>query len=49
VAPRRAPRFTVCTYCSGPHFRQKTEREFSTPFDLKAAKKNGNGVVNITS
>jgi hypothetical protein len=48
VAPRRAPGFTVCTYNSGPYFRQKTEREFSVPFDLKAAKKNGNGLVNVT-
>ncbi len=29
--------------------RDKTEREFSTPLDLKAAnKQNGNGFVNVT-
>jgi uncharacterized radical SAM superfamily Fe-S cluster-containing enzyme len=30
--------YPFCVYNSGPHFRQKTEREFSTPFDFKAAK-----------
>jgi uncharacterized radical SAM superfamily Fe-S cluster-containing enzyme len=47
VAPRRAPGFTVCSYNSGPYFREKVEREFSVSFDLKAAKQNGNGLVNI--
>ena len=40
--------YPFCVYNSGPCFREKTEREFSTPFDLKAAKKNGNGLVNET-
>jgi uncharacterized radical SAM superfamily Fe-S cluster-containing enzyme len=41
--------YPFCTYNSGPCFRNKTEREFSTPLDLKAAnKQNGNGFVNVT-
>jgi uncharacterized radical SAM superfamily Fe-S cluster-containing enzyme len=41
--------YPFCTYNSGPCFRNKTEREFSTPLDLKAAnKQNGNGLVNVT-
>jgi uncharacterized radical SAM superfamily Fe-S cluster-containing enzyme len=41
--------YPFCTYNSGPCFRDKTEREFSTPLDLKAAnKQNGNGLVEIT-
>jgi hypothetical protein len=41
--------YPFCTYNSGPCFRDKTEREFSTPLDLKAAnKQNGNGLVNVT-
>ena len=40
--------YPFCTYNSGPCFREKVEREFSTPFDLKAAKKNGDGLVNVT-
>jgi hypothetical protein len=30
--------YPFCTYNSGPCYRGKVEREFSTPFDLKAAK-----------
>ena len=47
--------YPFCTYNSGPCYREKVEREFSTPFDLKAAKAspsngngNGNGLVNVT-
>jgi len=41
--------YPFCTYNSGPCFRDKTEREFSTPLDLKAAnKQNGSGLVNVT-
>jgi uncharacterized radical SAM superfamily Fe-S cluster-containing enzyme len=43
--------YPFCTYNSGPCYREKVEREFSTPFDLKAAKSapsNGNGLVNVT-
>jgi uncharacterized radical SAM superfamily Fe-S cluster-containing enzyme len=42
--------YPFCIYNSGPYFREKTEREFSVPFDLKAAKSapsNVNGLVNI--
>jgi hypothetical protein len=41
--------YPFCTYNSGPCFREKVERQFSTPFDLKAVKKNanGNGLVDI--
>jgi hypothetical protein len=39
--------YPFCIYNSGPYLREKTEREFSVPFDLKAAKNNGNGLVNI--
>jgi hypothetical protein len=38
--------YPFCVYNSGPCFREKIEREFSVPFDLKAAKakpSNGNG------
>jgi 7,8-dihydro-6-hydroxymethylpterin dimethyltransferase len=38
--------YPFCTYNSGPCFREKIERQFSVPFDLKAAKakpSNGNG------
>jgi uncharacterized radical SAM superfamily Fe-S cluster-containing enzyme len=44
--------YPFCTYNSGPCFREKVEREFSTPFDLKAAKasgSNGNGLVQVGS
>jgi hypothetical protein len=27
--------------------REKIERQFSVPFDLKAAKQNGNGLVQV--
>jgi len=42
--------YPFCTYNSGPCYREKIEREFSTPFDLKAAKQNGNGnrLVQVT-
>jgi uncharacterized radical SAM superfamily Fe-S cluster-containing enzyme len=40
--------YPFCVYNSGPYFREKTEKEFSVPFDLKAGKKNGNGLVNVT-
>jgi uncharacterized radical SAM superfamily Fe-S cluster-containing enzyme len=43
--------YPFCTYNSGPCFREKVEKQFSTPFDLKAAKaspSNGNGLVNVT-
>jgi uncharacterized radical SAM superfamily Fe-S cluster-containing enzyme len=39
--------YPFCVYNSGPYFREKTEKEFSVPFDLKAAKKNGNGLVQL--
>jgi hypothetical protein len=39
--------YPFCIYNSGPYFREKTEREFSVPFDLKAAKQNGNGLVQV--
>jgi uncharacterized radical SAM superfamily Fe-S cluster-containing enzyme len=42
--------YPFCTYNSGPCFRDRIEREFSVPFDLKAAKaqpSNGNGLVEI--
>jgi len=46
--------YPFCTYNSGPCFREKVEREFSAPFDLKAAKAkpsngNGNGLVQVGS
>ena len=40
--------YPFCTYNSGPCFREKVEKQFSTPFDLKAAKQNGDGLVNVT-
>jgi len=45
--------YPFCTYNSGPCFREKVEKQFSVPFDLKAAKQNpsngnGNGLVNVT-
>jgi hypothetical protein len=43
--------YPFCTYNSGPCYREKIEKEFSTPFDLKAAKAapcNGNGLVKVT-
>ena len=44
--------YPFCTYNSGPCFREKIEKQFSVPFDLKAAKHspsngNGSGVVNV--
>ncbi len=44
--------YPFCTYNSGPCYREKVERDFSTPFDLKAAKAawthgNGNGLVQV--
>jgi len=40
--------YPFCTYNSGPCFREKVEKQFSTPFDLKAVKQNGDGLVNVT-
>jgi len=43
--------YPSCTYNSGPCFREKIERQFSTPFDLKAAKStasNGDGFVKLS-
>ena len=48
--------YPFCTYNSGPCFREKIERQFSVPFDIKAAKakpsngngNNGNGLVSVT-
>jgi hypothetical protein len=40
--------YPFCIYNSGPYFREKVEKQFSVPFDLKAGKKNGNGLVNVT-
>jgi uncharacterized radical SAM superfamily Fe-S cluster-containing enzyme len=45
--------YPFCTYNSGPCYREKVEKEFSVPFDLKAAKStpsngNGNGLVSVT-
>jgi len=42
--------YPFCTYNSGPCFRDRIEKEFSTPFDLKAAKaqpSNSDGLVSI--
>ncbi len=44
--------YPFCTYNSGPCYREKIEKEFSVPFDLKAAKAtpsngNGNGLVRV--
>jgi uncharacterized radical SAM superfamily Fe-S cluster-containing enzyme len=42
--------YPFCTYNSGPCFREKIEREFSVPFDSKAAKhspSNSNGLVEV--
>ncbi|MBZ5515171.1 MAG: radical SAM protein [Acidobacteriia bacterium] len=46
--------YPFCTYNSGPCFREKIEKEFSVPFDLKAAKSapangNGNGLAQAES
>ena len=45
--------YPFCTYNSSPGFREKIEKQFSVPLDLKAAKPspsngNGNGLVNVT-
>jgi uncharacterized radical SAM superfamily Fe-S cluster-containing enzyme len=43
--------YPFCTYNSGPCFREKGEKEFSVPFDLKAAKatpSNGNSLPGIS-
>jgi hypothetical protein len=47
--------YPFCTYNSGPCFREKIEKQFSVPFDAKAAKAapsngngNGNGLVNVS-
>ncbi len=43
--------YPFCTYNSGPCFRDRIEKEFLVPFDLKARKaqpSNGNGLVEIT-
>jgi uncharacterized radical SAM superfamily Fe-S cluster-containing enzyme len=40
--------YPFCVYNSGPCYREKIEREFSTPLDLKAAgssPSNGNGLI----
>jgi uncharacterized radical SAM superfamily Fe-S cluster-containing enzyme len=42
--------YPFCTYNSGPCFREKIERQFSVPFDLKAAKSgpsNGKSLVQV--
>jgi uncharacterized radical SAM superfamily Fe-S cluster-containing enzyme len=44
--------YPFCTYNSGPCYREKVEKEFSVPFDLKAAKSapsngSGTGLVEI--
>jgi len=46
--------YPFCTYNSGPCYREKIEKEFSVPFDLKAAKasssnRNGNDLVQVVS
>jgi hypothetical protein len=43
--------YPFCTYNSGPCYRERIEKEFSVPFDLKAAKQvgsNGNGPANVS-
>ena len=45
--------YPFCTCNSGPCFREKIEKQFSVPFDLKAAKAlstngDGNGLVNVS-
>jgi uncharacterized radical SAM superfamily Fe-S cluster-containing enzyme len=43
--------YPFCIYNSGPCLREKVEKQFSVPFDLKAAKpapSNGNGYVNVS-
>ncbi|MBZ5565039.1 MAG: radical SAM protein [Acidobacteriia bacterium] len=45
--------YPFCTYNSGPCFREKIEKQFSVPLDLKAAKPapsngSGNGLVNVS-
>jgi uncharacterized radical SAM superfamily Fe-S cluster-containing enzyme len=39
--------YPFCVYNSGPYFRERTEREFAVPLDVKAAKKNGDGLVQV--
>ena len=39
--------YPFCTYNSGPCFREKIEREFSTPLAPKPS--NGNGLVNVAN
>jgi uncharacterized radical SAM superfamily Fe-S cluster-containing enzyme len=42
--------YPFCTYNSGPCYREKIEKQFSVPFNLKAAKhapSDGNGLVNV--
>jgi hypothetical protein len=39
--------YPFCIYNSGPCMREKIEREFSVPFDPKAAKQNGNGPAQV--
>jgi len=42
--------YPFCTYNSGPCYRERIEKEFSVPFDLKAAKtapSNCNGLVQV--
>ena len=39
--------YPFCIYNSGPCLRQKIEQQYSVPFDPKAAKQNGNGLVQL--
>jgi uncharacterized radical SAM superfamily Fe-S cluster-containing enzyme len=39
--------YPFCIYNSGPCLREKIERQFSVPLDPKAAKQNGNGLVQV--
>jgi hypothetical protein len=39
--------YPFCIYNSGPCMREKIEREFSVPIDLKAAQQNGNGLAQV--
>jgi len=39
--------YPFCIYNSGPCVREKIEREFSVPFNPKAAKQNGNSLVRV--
>ena len=39
--------YPFCIYNSGPCMREKVERQFSVPLEPKAAKLNGNGLVQV--